>query len=263
MTKKLIDLGTANNPQSGDTLRLGGAKLNDNFNDIYDTFGDTSRLYATGNYKELASPDVSSVNIDGQLTNDVYVAKVGEKIMCPADLVVAILLPSTANTGDEIHIVTERHIDLYHNNAGTWKSFNQHATSKYIYTYDGDNWTRVSLMKSDDYLELDDSDIDGSDVLTIDMLHYSNYYFSGTADIGSINIVNYKHGDTLSLLIENNSADDISLPYHTITDARYIPADTPLSPGIIGEDELAQLTVHFTPVGNLITFTKSWQPYGG
>ena len=47
MTKQLVGIGTAANDASGDTLRVGATKINDNFNEIYTGFGDGTTLNTT------------------------------------------------------------------------------------------------------------------------------------------------------------------------------------------------------------------------
>ncbi|AOO10455.1 baseplate wedge tail fiber connector [Synechococcus phage S-RIM8] len=50
MAKQTIGLGAAANDNTGDTLRIGGDKINDNFNEIYSTIGNGSTLLlSTGN----------------------------------------------------------------------------------------------------------------------------------------------------------------------------------------------------------------------
>ena len=44
MAKQSLGLGTAANDNTGDTLRVGGAKLNDNFNEIYSAIGNGTTL---------------------------------------------------------------------------------------------------------------------------------------------------------------------------------------------------------------------------
>ena len=44
MAKQLVGLGSTANDGTGDSLRVGGDKINDNFNEIYTTFGDGSTL---------------------------------------------------------------------------------------------------------------------------------------------------------------------------------------------------------------------------
>jgi hypothetical protein len=44
MSKQTINIGTSPNDRSGDSLRVGGSKINQNFNDIYTTFGDGTTL---------------------------------------------------------------------------------------------------------------------------------------------------------------------------------------------------------------------------
>ena len=47
MAKQLVNIGTAANDASGDTLRVGATKINDNFNEIYTGFGDGTTLNTT------------------------------------------------------------------------------------------------------------------------------------------------------------------------------------------------------------------------
>ena len=50
MAKQSIGLGSTANDGTGDSLRVGGDKINDNFNEIYTTYGDGSTLtpFTTG-----------------------------------------------------------------------------------------------------------------------------------------------------------------------------------------------------------------------
>ena len=60
-----LGLGTAANDGSGDTLRDAGAKLNANFGEVYNKFGDGSGLCsgvsATASVVSLAAPNISGV----------------------------------------------------------------------------------------------------------------------------------------------------------------------------------------------------------
>ena len=44
MAKQALDLGTAANDNTGDTLRAGGDKINDNFNELYSALGNGTTL---------------------------------------------------------------------------------------------------------------------------------------------------------------------------------------------------------------------------
>ena len=44
MAKQSIGLGSTANDGTGDSLRVGGDKINDNFDEIYTTYGDGSTL---------------------------------------------------------------------------------------------------------------------------------------------------------------------------------------------------------------------------
>ena len=59
MTKQAIGLGSTPDDGTGDTIRVGGDKINDNFNEIYTLLGDgsdlTSGLSATASVVTLAA----------------------------------------------------------------------------------------------------------------------------------------------------------------------------------------------------------------
>ena len=44
MSKQSLNLGSAANDNTGDTLRAGGDKINDNFNEIYAAIGNSTDL---------------------------------------------------------------------------------------------------------------------------------------------------------------------------------------------------------------------------
>ena len=50
MSKQSLNLGTAANDNTGDTLRAGGDKINDNFTELYDAVG------AGGEIRHQAAP---------------------------------------------------------------------------------------------------------------------------------------------------------------------------------------------------------------
>jgi hypothetical protein len=65
MAYQSLGVGTNANDGSGDTLRAGGAKINDNFVEIYTLIGDGSGLCtgvsATGSVLSLTAPNISGV----------------------------------------------------------------------------------------------------------------------------------------------------------------------------------------------------------
>ena len=65
MSKQAIGLGSTADDGTGDTIRVGGDKINDNFNEIYTLLGDgsdlTSGLSATASVVTLAAPTITSV----------------------------------------------------------------------------------------------------------------------------------------------------------------------------------------------------------
>ena len=46
MARQVINTGTVANDGTGDNLRVGGGKVNDNFSELYTAFGDGSTLTA-------------------------------------------------------------------------------------------------------------------------------------------------------------------------------------------------------------------------
>jgi hypothetical protein len=65
MAYQSLGVGTNANDGSGDTLRAGGAKINDNFVEVYTKFGDASSLCsgisATATVVSLTAPNISGV----------------------------------------------------------------------------------------------------------------------------------------------------------------------------------------------------------
>ena len=65
MAFQSLGVGTNANDGSGDTLKAGGAKINDNFSEIYTTFGDASSLSsgisATATVVTLSAPTINGV----------------------------------------------------------------------------------------------------------------------------------------------------------------------------------------------------------
>ena len=72
MAKQLVNLGTANQGD-GDSLRSGGGKINDNFDEIYNKFGSgtafSSGISATATVVTLTSP-VINTGISGTAVKD-------------------------------------------------------------------------------------------------------------------------------------------------------------------------------------------------
>ena len=65
MAFQSLEIGTAANDGTGDTLRAGGDKINDNFSEIYTLLGTgtalTSGISATATVVSLSSPTVTGV----------------------------------------------------------------------------------------------------------------------------------------------------------------------------------------------------------
>jgi hypothetical protein len=59
MAKKILGLGTTPNDHAGDSLRVAGGKINDNFTELYDALGVNGSLTVatvakTGSYNDLS-----------------------------------------------------------------------------------------------------------------------------------------------------------------------------------------------------------------
>ena len=57
MTKKTINRGTAANDGTGDNLRAGAAKINENFDELYNVLGDGTTLLS-GDYITTSSSSI-------------------------------------------------------------------------------------------------------------------------------------------------------------------------------------------------------------
>lgn len=64
MAKQLINIGRAVDSGEGDYLRLGGKKLNSNFDDLYNKLGDDQNLFPAGAWKIIRSSEKSTINAD-------------------------------------------------------------------------------------------------------------------------------------------------------------------------------------------------------
>lgn len=128
MARKIINTGTSANDGTGDNLRSGGAKVNDNFSEIYNILGDGSNLLNNdidfGPNKLLFSNTVSSVT---DLSN------------------------ISANTYPGLIIQVEQTGALYYAYSGTWKKLLSDTSSGSIPNYDNPLST---VAYSGDYNEL-------------------------------------------------------------------------------------------------------------
>jgi hypothetical protein len=66
MTKKIIGLGTTPNDHAGDSIRVAGGKINDNFNELYTALGNGTTLgvaliATSGNYSDLSNKPLTIV----------------------------------------------------------------------------------------------------------------------------------------------------------------------------------------------------------
>ena len=67
MAKKIINTGTTDNDGTGDSLKVGAGKINDNFNEIYTTFGDGTNLTGgAGGGAQGIKGNVGSQGLAGQ-----------------------------------------------------------------------------------------------------------------------------------------------------------------------------------------------------
>ena len=68
MTKKIINLGTTANDHAGDSIRVAGGKLNDNFTELYASLGNgttltVSTVAKTGDYADLTNKPLIAVPV--------------------------------------------------------------------------------------------------------------------------------------------------------------------------------------------------------
>jgi hypothetical protein len=100
MAKSIINVGVVENDGSGDTLRSGGQKINNNFDEIYSAFGDGTNLYVGA-----ASTDVVTIGIATTSTSPL---NVGVGTTAPSSfftvngdtLIVGILTASSISIGN-------------------------------------------------------------------------------------------------------------------------------------------------------------------
>ena len=59
MAKQLINLGTLPNDGTGDNLRIGGDKINDNFNEIYSAIGNGTTAIGTIKVQDQTSTELT------------------------------------------------------------------------------------------------------------------------------------------------------------------------------------------------------------
>ena len=64
MPKQLIDRGTIANDGTGDTIRVGAGKVNDNFNEIYNAIGDGSTLISGTIISDISTATLSNKTIN-------------------------------------------------------------------------------------------------------------------------------------------------------------------------------------------------------
>ena len=63
MAKKIIGVGSSSNDGTGDTLRQGAVKVNQNFDEVYTVFGDANNLVS---YAKTAGIASNSQRLNGQ-----------------------------------------------------------------------------------------------------------------------------------------------------------------------------------------------------
>ena len=80
MAKSLINIGSSPDDETGDALRSAGQKINDNFDEIYTTFGDGTSLTA---------PSTNSATAD--FATNAGIATVAEGLVFAPDITVGIV----------------------------------------------------------------------------------------------------------------------------------------------------------------------------
>lgn len=64
MAKQLVNIGSAVDDGRGDYLRLGGQKLNANFNEVYSKLGDEVNLFPAGAWKLVKQSERSTISVE-------------------------------------------------------------------------------------------------------------------------------------------------------------------------------------------------------
>ena len=230
MAKQLIGIGSSANDGTGDNLRVGGDKVNDNFNEIYTAIGDGTTLTSgtfitttstnTLTNKTINGPDNTLTNIPNSALDSIGNAKLtNSTISIIADdssaqsiaLGGSILFTggsgiTTSISGNEISFVTDgsivtetstdtltnKSVDLTDNTlTGTTAEFNTALTDGSFATLDGSEVLQNKVINS--------SNNTLSNIVNADL--------SGSAGITNANLANPK----FSIRDDSSTTDEINL----------------------------------------------------
>lgn len=117
MTKQVINIGSAPNDNTGDSLRVGGAKINQNFTELYDTVGNLANVAFSGSFNDLTDvPEFSEGGGgggDGTVTsvNNVLPDVAGNVSLSKNDLGLD-QVDNTSDTNKPISTATQSALDL-------------------------------------------------------------------------------------------------------------------------------------------------------
>ena len=113
MAKQGLNIGTTSNDNTGDTLRVGGDKINDNFNEIYSALGNGTNL--TVSTTNPASGQVLRYNgtnfIPSDYTNLTAALDVNGNSIISASNGNIIIAPNAPNEADSVGVAIPKRIE--------------------------------------------------------------------------------------------------------------------------------------------------------
>ena len=139
MSKKTINLGAVVDDYTGDYLRKGGQKINDNFDEIYAKLGDTLDLHPAGAWENFVALGGSPI--------DVFSPTFGSETNLDSALgIITVALPAVTSS-DYGKVIKIRDVE------GTWATNNVSVTTPGVETINGStsalfdaNYTEVTFV---------------------------------------------------------------------------------------------------------------------
>ena len=191
MTKQSLGLGTTANDNTGDTLRVGGDKINDNFDEIYSAFGNGTNL---------------TLNVSNAATNQVL--KYNGTNFVPGDL--SLLTTALDVNNNNITSSSNNNISLVPNGTGDLRIVAGSITS----TFDGDDGTvdfPTKIRYINEYTSLGVAPASAT---------YTGYFFTVDGDDNpyvNINVTAGGVGDTAAKIATEYSSIDFLNDVDTTT----------------------------------------------
>tara|TARA_S200002703_G_scaffold40971_1_gene35658 strand:- start:18854 stop:20074 length:1221 start_codon:yes stop_codon:yes gene_type:complete len=183
MSKQLINIGSVANDNTGDTLRAGGDKVNDNFNELYNALGNGADL---------------QINVSGAGTNQVL--RYNGSNFIPSDYNI---ITSNLDTGDfDIISTSDRNIDINPGGAGKLRILTGSITHSF------DNATGVAdfptrVTYKNEYAAIGDAPTPAT---------YAGYFYTIDGDDNpyvNMNITSGGVGDTRTKILTEYSTIDL------------------------------------------------------